>query len=69
MIDTRGFLCPMPVVMVRKCVLSDAPETLSVLADDRCAVENITRFANSSGYQVTTEADGPDFRMTLQKQR
>ena len=45
MIDARGYSCPMPVVMVQKEVKKSAPDTLEVLVDDPCAVENITRFA------------------------
>ena len=31
------------------------------------AVENITRFAHSQGYQVSKTADGPDWKLTLTK--
>ena len=47
MVDARGLLCPMPVMMVRKEVLATAPAVLEVLVDDPCAVENISRFAAS----------------------
>ena len=45
MVDARGFLCPMPVVMVQKEVKANKPDALDVLVDDPCAVENVTRFA------------------------
>ncbi len=67
MIDTRGFGCPTPVLMVRKALQKDTPAALEVLADARVAVENITRLADSMGYQVTEAPDGPDFRLTLTK--
>ena len=66
MVDTRGFICPTPVLMVQKA-LKDSPATLEVLADARAAVENITRFARSQGYQVSETSEGPDFRLTLIK--
>ncbi|MBE6996203.1 MAG: recombinase [Ruminococcaceae bacterium] len=67
MIDTRGLSCPMPVIMVQKAIKKDAPACLEVLADARVAVENITRLANNSGYQVSVaEADG-EFTLTLKK--
>ena len=62
MIDARGFTCPMPVAMVK-----NAPKELVVLVDDRCAVENVTRFGTSMGYQVSVEQEGVDFRLTLKK--
>lgn len=67
MIDARGYVCPMPVVMVQKAVRADAPETLEVMVDNQCAVENVTRFGSSQGYQVAVRPDGPDFLLTLKK--
>ena len=69
MIDARGYACPQPVVMVQQAVKASAPESLVVLVDDRCAVENITRFASNCGYTVSVEArDGGEFCLTLAKQ-
>ena len=65
MIDARGFSCPMPVVMVQKELKKMAPAELDVLVDNQCAVENVTRFAKTQRYQVTSAQDGPDFRLQL----
>ena len=67
MVDARGLLCPMPVVMVQKEVKANNPATLDVLVDDPCAVENITRFAGSCGYTVAVSEEGPDFKLVLSK--
>ena len=67
MVDARGLLCPMPVVMVQKEVKSNNPDALDVLVDDPCAVENVTRFAGSQGYTVTVTEDGADFKLSLKK--
>ena len=67
MVDTRGLSCPIPVVMVQQAIKKDAPAKLEVLADAKVAVENVTRFARSQGYQVEVTADGPDFKLTLTK--
>jgi len=67
MVDARGLLCPMPVVMVQKEVKASAPAKLEVLVDDPCAVENITRFAGSCGYKVEVSEDGRDFKLVLSK--
>ena len=64
MLDTRGYICPTPVLMVQKA-LKDQPASVEVLAEAGAAVENITRFAHSQGYQVTKVPDGPDFKLTL----
>ena len=67
MVDARGLLCPMPVVMVNKEIKANAPATLDVLVDDPCAVENVTRLAGSCGYKVSVTEEGPDFKLTLTK--
>lgn len=67
MIDARGLVCPMPVVMARNEVKKNAPEKLEILVDNRAAVENLTRFGGSCGYQVRTEAQGEDYLVCLTK--
>lgn len=67
MIDARGYSCPMPVIMVQKEVKKNAPKELVVLVDNRCAVENVTRFAENNGYDVTAAPEGTDFKLTLKK--
>ena len=67
MIDARGYLCPTPVVMVMKEVKAKAPETVEVLVDNQCSVENVTRYGQGQGYQVTVTAEGGDFRLKLVK--
>ena len=57
-VDARGYSCPMPVVMVQKAVKADAPATLEVLVDNQCSVENVTRFAENSGYKVAVAPEG-----------
>ena len=67
MIDARGQSCPMPVVMTRRVLEKEKPARLEVLVDAQVAVENVTRCARSLGYQVTVEAQGADFKLTLTK--
>lgn len=66
-VDARGYSCPMPVVMVQKAVRADTPATLEVLVDNQCSVENVTRFAENSGYKVAVAPEGQDFRLSLSK--
>jgi len=67
MVDARGYSCPMPVIMVQKAVKNGAPDMLEVLVDNRCSLENVTRFANNQGYQVTSSQEGEDFKLVLTK--
>ena len=64
MVDARGMSCPMPVVMVQKEVKENHPEELTVLVDNQCAVENVSRFAGSQGYKVEVKADGDAFTLS-----
>ena len=67
MVDARGYLCPMPVVMVQDTIKKNDPAALEVLVDNETAVENIKRFAAHSGYQAEAREDGDDYRLTLTK--
>lgn len=67
MVDARGYSCPLPVVMVQKEVKASSPAELTVLVDNQCAVENVTRFASSQGYGVAVTKDGEDFELKLSK--
>lgn len=67
-IDARGFACPQPVIMAQKAIKADAPNELQVLVDNKCAVENVTRFGESQGYTVTAvPGSEDDFTVTLHK--
>ncbi len=68
MLDVRGLNCPMPVLAVQREVKKNTPKTLEVLADHMTAVQNITRFGNSQGYEVTyKENNDGEFVITLSK--
>ena len=67
MVDARGYVCPMPVIMVKKEVEAKAPASLEVMVDEACAKENVTRYAESVGYKVTVTEEGEDFKLVLAK--
>ena len=64
-IDARGKACPMPVIMAKKEIDGGCQE-LTVLVDNKTAVENLKRLGNSAGMQVTTgeNSDGLFVRLT-----
>ena len=66
-VDAGGQLCPMPVLMVQNEVKASAPAELEVLVDDKCAVENVTRFAKNQGYAVAVADNGDEWTLTLTK--
>ena len=65
-IDARGRACPEPVVMTKSAAERN-PEGISVLVDNICAVENVSRFAKNAGFAVEKTQDGPDYRLNLTK--
>ena len=68
MIDARGLACPLPVLKVQQAVKQGAPATLEVLVDNEAAVQNVTRFANNSGYRVEVkELEDEEYSLTLSK--
>ena len=57
-IDARGKACPQPVILAKK-ELDGGCRDLTVLVDNRAAVENLTRLGNSAGVAVASgEAEG-----------
>jgi len=52
-IDTCGMSCPQPVLLVKNAIQSN-PQSLSILADNTTAENNIKRFLTNSGYDVSS---------------
>jgi len=65
-VDTRGRPCPQPVLMTKKAVDAGATE-LKVIVDNPASAENVTRFAEKEGFQVSRERSGNDIVLTLVK--
>ena len=63
-IDARGKACPMPVILAKKEIDSGCQD-LTVLVDNRTAVENLTRLGNSAGMSVTTGESAGDLFVRL----
>ena len=67
MVDARGLLCPMPVVMVQKEVKANHPDALEVLFDDKGALDNVTRYATGLGYKAACTEENGDYKLVLTK--
>lgn len=65
-VDARGLNCPQPVIETKKAV-KDKPVKLEVIVDNIAAVENVTRFAKASGYDVERREDGEDTHLLLSR--
>lgn len=55
-VDARGMACPLPVVNAKKAAEEmHAGDILTVMVDNEIAVQNLQKFANHKGYQVSGE--------------
>ena len=60
-IDAKGKACPQPVILAKR-ELDGGCSDLTVLVDNRAAVENLTRLGGSMGMQITSgDAEGGFF--------
>ena len=66
MLDARGLSCPEPVVMIRKAMMSKAAE-YTMVVDNPTAKENVTRYAEHQGYNVSVAANGDEYTLTITK--
>lgn len=59
-LDATGFLCPLPVLKVRKRLKSlAAGDTLKVMADDPAALIDMPHFCAEAGHElVSQDMDG-----------
>ncbi|MGI6733265.1 MAG: sulfurtransferase-like selenium metabolism protein YedF [Anaerovoracaceae bacterium] len=58
-IDARGKACPIPVIMAKKEADGGGTD-FTVLVDNRTAVENLTRFGKSGGFDIAVLESGAD---------
>jgi selenium metabolism protein YedF len=66
-LDLKGKTCPVPVLETKRLIDSTAVEELQVLVDNDTSRENVTRFLESRGYQVSVEKRGEDFCLAAQR--
>ncbi|VAW40409.1 Hypothetical protein Cj1505c [hydrothermal vent metagenome] len=62
-LNCRGLTCPAPVLQVRELLDQGTPSVVSVIVDNKAAVENVRRFLEYKGFQVRVEEFGVDFRL------
>ena len=62
--DCKGMPCPQPVLQCKQCIDNDDPVLLSVDVDNEAARENVTRFMQTRGYDVTSADIDGGWRIT-----
>ena len=65
-LDARGLSCPEPVVMIRKAMTSKE-NAYQMVVDNVTAKENVTRYAQHQGYQVSVQEAEGEYRLSITK--
>lgn len=65
-LDARGLSCPEPVIMVRKAMMS-GEDRYEMVVDNPTSRENVTRYAQHQGYQVTVTEQGGEYTLVMKK--
>ncbi len=66
-LDARGLSCPEPVIITKKAIEKDKLENFTILVDAHVAVENITRFVKSKGYNIIVSESEGEYSLTISK--
>jgi tRNA 2-thiouridine synthesizing protein A len=66
-IDARGLNCPLPVLRLRKYLLTaSAGVEVELLASDRAALRDVPAFCEAHGHTVRTlSPEGPELRFLV----
>ena len=52
-LDTRGLLCPLPVLKLRKLTTSTKQkDKIKLITDDPAAIVDVPHFCNEQGHQI-----------------
>ena len=65
-IDARGKPCPQPVLLL-KGAMEQGESVIRVTVDNEGAVQNLTRFTESKGFQVKNKKTGEGFIVEVKK--
>ncbi|MCT4640105.1 MAG: sulfurtransferase-like selenium metabolism protein YedF [Bacteroidales bacterium] len=63
-VDTKGQLCPKPLILTRKAIKEAAKGTdIEVICDNDIAFKNVCSYLNDQKIEINTESDGNEFRI------
>jgi TusA-related sulfurtransferase len=67
-VDARGFSCPQPVLMTLDEINKVDKGEIEVLVDTDTSRENVSRAAESQGWQIKgVQEEGKGYRITINK--
>lgn len=56
-IDARGLACPAPVLQAKDAIAAQQLNAVRVVVDNAAAQQNVQRFLESQGYEITLDAN------------
>jgi selenium metabolism protein YedF len=66
LLDARGWACPKPVLEAKKLLQSE--DVITVIVDNRAAMENVSRLASKSGCKVRVEEKDDGTYLHIEKE-
>lgn len=66
MLDARGLSCPEPVIMIRKA-MADNENHYEMVVDNIVSKENVTRYAQHQGFEVTVSENDGEYLLVMDK--
>ncbi|GAB6183659.1 sulfurtransferase TusA family protein [Thermodesulfovibrio hydrogeniphilus] len=67
-VDARGLSCPEPVLLTLEAIKKLGKGEIEILVDTDTSKENVSRAANSMGWQVVTvEQEGTAYKIKIKK--
>ena len=61
-LDTRGLLCPLPVLKLRKLIYSTKQkDKIKLMTDDPAAIIDVPHFCNEQGHQLLESCIGDGY--------
>lgn len=67
-LDCRGLACPAPVLRTRELIEKENPSAIQVNVDNDAARQNVSRFLESQGFQVSASQEGREFHVVGRRQ-
>ena len=67
-VDARGLSCPQPVLMTMDEMKASGKGQITILVDTDTSKENVSRAAQSQGWQVEdVQEEGEGYRISIKK--
>lgn len=63
-IDVRGLACPAPVLQTKNAIEEENLNIIEVLVDNEAAMQNVSSFLKSRGFEVSAQEREGDFNVT-----